>query len=242
MTPRTRERIDIWWGELFGLPASLMWHRGVVVGMHAGLGDYAGLFVAGRPGTARVSLPDWCDVSMVEELGATAADSLLSPAFWSTWEITQDLEIVGPSVHSYIDTEPASAAVDGISVEKVVTIADVAALADHVDPAEWTEAGFASEVLHCFAAYDGDYLVAAANLTAFDGGPADVGVLVAQDRRTSGIGRAVAAEAAAYAVRQHGVARWRARTDNRASRALASSLGFEDYCLQLAVRGDDVRE
>lgn len=242
MTPRTRERVDAWWGELFGLPASLMWHRGVVVGMHAGLGDYAGLFVAGRPGTARVSLPDWCDVTMVEELSAAPADSLLSPDFWSTWEATRDLEVVGPSVHSYTATEPVTVAVDDIAVEKVVTVADIAALADHVDPEEWGEAGFASDVLHCFAAYDGDYLVAAANLTAFDGGPADVGVLVAPERRGSGVGRLVAAEAAAYAVRQHGIARWRSRTDNPASRAVATSLGFEDYCLQLAVRGDDVRE
>jgi len=46
----------------------------------------------------------------------------------------------------------------------------------------------------------------------------------------------VAATAARYAVERHGIARWRAIEVNAPSRRLAKRLGFEDDCVQLAVR------
>ncbi|MGZ4460380.1 MAG: GNAT family N-acetyltransferase [Nocardioidaceae bacterium] len=78
--------------------------------------------------------------------------------------------------------------------------------------------------------------LAAANLTDFDGVPADVGVVTHPAARGRGLGLAVTAAAARAAIATHGLARWRALHTNRASRALARRLGFTDYGGNLAVR------
>lgn len=81
-----------------------------------------------------------------------------------------------------------------------------------------------------------DQTVAAANLTPFDGMPADVGVLAHPFGRGRGFGTAVASVATSYAVQEFGIARWRALITNTASRRIARRLGFEPDCLQIALR------
>ena len=83
---------------------------------------------------------------------------------------------------------------------------------------------------------ENDRTMAASNLTPFDGVPADVGVLADPAVRGRGVATMVAATAARYAVERHGIARWRAIEVNAPSRRLAKRLGFEDNCVQLAVR------
>ncbi|MGH3331060.1 MAG: GNAT family N-acetyltransferase [Nocardioidaceae bacterium] len=78
--------------------------------------------------------------------------------------------------------------------------------------------------------------MAAANLTDFLGTAADVGVVVHPAHRGRGLGREVGRAATSYAVAHHGIARWRALVTNAPSREAAARLGFEPYCLQLAVR------
>jgi RimJ/RimL family protein N-acetyltransferase len=79
-------------------------------------------------------------------------------------------------------------------------------------------------------------VLAAAVLNEWRGRLSDIGILTVPDARSRGLGTAVGRHAAWYAVREHGIARWRAATTNVASVRTAEALGFEPYATQLAIR------
>lgn len=147
--------------------------------------------------------------------------------------------VLGPSVHSFLDQPDLLSVAVGETVVRYAAQQDLARLRDQVTEAEWAESGFArDDVAQAWVVTDWqDQPLAAANLTWFDDIPADVGVLAAPTARGRGLATAAAAAAAAgYAVEHHGIARWRALTLNTNSRRIAARLGFEEACLQLAVR------
>lgn len=146
------------------------------------------------------------------------------------------LSVLGPSIHSYTDEDP------GGPLHNVGAPADLTSFKIAVGEADWNEGGFADDLLKVFVIRDSfrkdscGEIVAAANLTEFLGHPADVGVVVHPDHRGRGLGLRIGRSAASYAVRECGIARWRALTSNNASRRIAAELGFEPYCQQLAIR------
>jgi RimJ/RimL family protein N-acetyltransferase len=93
-----------------------------------------------------------------------------------------------------------------------------------------------ADIALAFGAYDDGALVAAATLADFAGAPRHVGVLVAPAARGRRLVDDLGACAASYAIRHHGLARWRARPDNRGSSGAAQRLGFQPWCVQLAIR------
>ncbi len=225
------ERVDNWAAELFGVPLSMLWQPGVTVGMHAGLGDYPGIVVAGRKGGVHVSLPGWAGRTMIDELVEESPADLLSVMFWKNHPATEGHKVLGPTIHAFTDEQLAAPLV----VEQIPA-ADIAGWRDVVSRRKWEDSGFAGEVPLAFAVRSGGDIAAAANLTVFRGVPSDVGVLTHPKHRGKGYASRVAKAATAYAVRSHGIARYRAEADNPRSRAIASSLGFEDYFEQLAIR------
>ena len=230
MTPDTRALVEQWWADVFDVEVEDLWHARTVHD-HALLADHAGWWAAWRDGTTHVSAPAGADGRTLAELDDAEPETLSTTAFWESFAAVRALDVVGPSVHSYLDDDPG----EDPSVPRLDP-AFLGHLRASVGDDEWSEAGFADEpsvVFGCFA--DGE-LVAAANLAEFAGRPRDVGLLVRSDHRGRGLGHRVAGAAASYAVRHHGLARWRSSPGNDASRAIARELGFEDYATQLAVR------
>jgi RimJ/RimL family protein N-acetyltransferase len=218
------------WAGLLGVGEQSLW-RGVHVSGHAGLGDYPGIVVAARDSGCHVSLPSRFPAEEAESLAGQEVSRLIDASFWRTLPATSDRDVLGPSIHAYTDEDPGAPA----SVA-LVDAGTLTTLRDAVPAEEWREGGFDDDAEVFFAVEADGRVAAAANLTSFAGGPTDVGVLVHPQARGTGLGALVGRAAASYAVREHGIARWRARTDNVPSRRTAARLGFEAYCRQLAVR------
>ena len=230
MTPETRALVEQWWADVFDVEVDDLWRAGTVHD-HALLADYAGWWAGWRDGIAHVSVPADADDRTLAELDACDAGTLSTTAFWESFAAVRALVVVGPSVHSYLDDDPGED--DSVPQLDRTFLGHLRA---SVDDEEWVESGFADEPSIVFGCFAGGELVAAANLTEFAGRPRDVGLLVRPDHRGRGLGHRVAGAAASYAVRHHGLARWRSTAGNAASRAIARELGFEDYATQLAVR------
>ena len=94
---------------------------------------------------------------------------------------------------------------------------------------EWTSAGFADQPTVLYGIFDGDHLVAAANLTSGPDAATDVGMVVHPQARGKGYGVQVAAAAAHEAIVTHGIARFRVLATSRPTLAIAAKLGFEPY-------------
>ena len=223
-------RIEGWWTDLFGCERALLW-QGLSVEPHAGLGDYEGIFLAHRTTGCHVSLPRWADDELRESLSRQGIPRFGDPEFWHRLPATNQLSVLGPSVHSYTDVDPGGPVVDEAVPD------DLTEFRAAVGEADWNEGGFADDPLQLFVVRDiSGVVVAAANLTDFLGHPADIGVVVHPDGRGQGLSLQVGRAATSYAVRQSGIARWRALTGNTPSRTVAAELGFEPYCHQLAIR------
>ncbi|WP_147917462.1 GNAT family N-acetyltransferase [Ruania zhangjianzhongii] len=229
MHSHTRHRLDGFWAALFG-PA---------VGTEAGRVVTHGLRLAGYPGVYAVRGDGRCFVSAPPALTsqvrqwAPDADTVLDPCWWS--DRLPGWQVLGPSEHSFLDHTSLLPEIVAARPASGAEVRD--ALLGRVVAADWSESGFDSDVANAWLLEDGTgRAVAAANLAVFDDVPADVGVLVAPDARRCGYATAVAAAAARFAVERHGIARWRTLSTTSASRAVATRLGFELDCTQLAVR------
>ena len=82
MRSATREIVDQWVADLLGMSVSTVWHPGVSVVGHVGLGEYPGIWVLRRADAVRVSVPPAMDEAVAGELADRAPDELVDPAFW----------------------------------------------------------------------------------------------------------------------------------------------------------------
>jgi len=228
--PATEALVDEWWSSLFDVGRADLWHR-VTARPHRDLRDYPGWFVAWREGGIHVSVPVGPNEGLAETLAAERPALLREPAFWQDFADRRGLRVVGPGIHHYLDRDP------GPSPTVVdIPVAETGRLRPLVTEDEWQEAGMDDDLLVAFGAYVDGELVAASTLADFAGAPRHVGVLVAPAARGRGLVDEVGRSAASYAIRNHGLARWRARPDNRGSSGAAQRLGFEPWCTQLAIR------
>ena len=229
--PKSWEQVDLWVADLIGVPLSMLWQKGVTVGMHAELGDFPGIMVIGRDGGVHVSLPDWCGRAVIDELVEQPPSALVDPSFWKHHELTAGLKVFGPTIHSFTDAQ-----LEAPSKVEQIPASDIESWADVVSRRKWEASGFAGDVPVAFAIRAGDEITAASNLTRFRGVPSDVGVLTHPKFRGKGYSSRVARAATAYAVRSHDIARFRYDATNERSRAIAKSLGFEDHYEELVIR------
>ena len=230
MHHQSRVFVDESLAELFGIEPDALW-SGVTVRPHGTLGDFAGLIVAWRSDGVHVSAPASRASEIAESLAAQGIRDLQTPEFWSAFARSIDKDVIGPSTHHYLDEDPGTPA----AVVRIEA-SDVHAMRRAVSALEWEESGFADDAQLWFGFSVDGHLVAAANLTSYAVAPRDVGVLVVPAARGRRLVDEVGRAAESYAVSRHGLARWRARTTNRASLGAARRIGFEPWCTQLAIR------
>ena len=231
MKPKNWERVEHWWAELFGLPASMVWQKGITVSFHAALVDYPGIFVAGRGKSVNVSLPEWADEKLADKIGRRDVGELLDRKFWQDFGPTSDgHKVSAVKVHAYTDVQH-----DAPKKVEQIAFSDIAHWEDLVSAKKWEASGFAEDVTHVFGVSAGKEIAAAAILSRFLGGSSSVGVLTHPKHRGKGYSSLVAKAATAYAVRNDGIARYRYDAENSRSRAVGGSLEFEDYAEQLAI-------
>lgn len=233
MKQKWRPRVDAFWHRIFGTaPAT----ADQVITSHRShdLSDYPGIYAILRHQSVYVSAPSDL-VTPIRRWNPTIA-TVSDPKWWR--HHLPDWLILGPSIHAFAAAVPTTATrTVGLRIEQT-TPDQLLGLRASVDLAEWSEGGFAGddiELAWC-ATDDTGQTVAAANLTPFDGVPSDVGVLTNPMVRGCGAGTAIASVATTYAVKEFGIARWRALTTNSASLRIAERLGFEVDCLQIALR------
>ena len=231
MYAATVSALSDYYTELFGIEDAALWQR-VTVRNHTGrLRLYEGYYVAWRGDGAHVSTPLSGTAQVTRDLSTATVETLQTPSFWREFAATRGLQVIGPSSHAYTDRDP------GPSLDVTIPPArDLLALREVVAEADWVDSGWPDQPPHVFGLYEEDRLVAAANLNSFHHHPRDIGVVVASDMRGRGLSTRVAQQAASFAVRTHGFARWGARDTNAASVAASRRLGFEQWCGQLAIR------
>ena len=231
MQKESWERVDQWWAELFGLPVSMVWQKGVTVSFHAALHDYPGIFVAGRGKSVHVSLPEWADERLAEKIRKHDIDQLMERKFWQEWGPTSDGHKVSSiRVHAYTDVQH-----DAPRKVEQIPFSDIAHWQDLVSPKKWELSGFADHVSRVFAVRSGEHIAAVAGLSSFLSTSSSVGVLTHPKYRGKGYAAPVTKAATAYAVRNEGIARYRYEEDNPRSQGVGTSLKFEDYARQLAI-------
>lgn len=231
MQAATVSALSDYYADLFGIDHEALW-QGVTVRAHTGrLQDYEGYYVAWRGDGVHVSMPPASDAQVTRDLSTAAVETLQQSDFWREFAANRGMQLIGPSTHAYSDRDPGS--MDGVTIPRDE---DLRSLRRTVDEADWAESGWNDEPPHIFGLYDDDRLVAAANLNPFHQHPRDIGVIVEPGMRGRGLSKAVAQQAASFAIREYGFARWGARNSNAASLAASRRLGFEHWCAQLAVR------
>jgi GNAT superfamily N-acetyltransferase len=151
------------------------------------------------------------------------------------------LDVRGPAALFYLDRadfRPVPAHGDAV-VEEVPPGGDegLAALLARAGEEDAEESGLADITSPACVLRDGDDVVAAAGYCVWPQSVAHLSVLVAPDRRSRGLARAVASAAVARALDAGMLPQWRARPE--ASKRVALALGFQEVGAQLSVHLSD---
>jgi len=230
----TRERVDAYWSSTLGLDVADLHIPGTRVRPHGpDRATWRGVYVLSLDKATCVSAPaDLLDrVAPVTELDA---ESALEPDTWHQLLGAAVSATFGPVVHHYRDDREGLDVVAGRRLNPRDADA-LAGLHGAISSDEWAAAGFTSQPAMLFGLFEGDRIVAAANLNAGPDAATDIGIVVHPDARGHGYGLAITATAARQALLMHGVARFRALASSESSRAIAEELGFSEYGRNLAV-------
>jgi hypothetical protein len=232
----TRERVDAYWSSTLGVDASDLHIPGTRVRQHPPeRASWRGVYVLSFDKAACVFAPD-------DLLGPVAAvtdldsESVLEPTTWEDLLGPASVRSAfGPVLHHYLDER---AGLDEFAGGRRLNPRDAEALAElrgAVTADEWTSGGFTGQPAMLFGLFEGDHMLAAANLNAGPDAATDIGIVVHPNARARGLGLAITAAAAKQALLMHGVARFRALAASGNSRAIADQLGFSEYGRNLAV-------
>jgi GNAT superfamily N-acetyltransferase len=136
--------------------------------------------------------------------------------------------ILGPAVLAYLDRK-CFVPVDTLGVQQTDrNDPRLAELADGAGQQDADESDIRAWPSCVWIATNGAEVTAAAGYEIWGSAVAHLGVLTEPGYRGRGLGRRVAAAAAAGALSSGLVPQWRARTDHTASRRIATALGFEE--------------
>lgn len=228
--PSSFELVDAWVADLFGIPEKLVWQQGVTVGMHAGFDDHPGIVVFSRGESVHVSLPDWAGLKLIDKLVEVPPHELADPAYWKHNKVTAGHKVHDPQVHSFSDTH-----LDEPKKVERIQASDVASWAETMRRKKWESSGFSGDVPIAFGLHHRHELAAAAGLLLFRGVPSDVIVLTHPKFRGKGYSIRVARAAAAYAVSNFGLARFRYDAEAHRMESIAAALEFVPYFQQLVI-------
>jgi GNAT superfamily N-acetyltransferase len=231
----TRERVDAYWAETLGVDPSDLHVPGTRVRPNPpDRASWRGIYVLSFDKAAVVFAPSNL-VELVAAVSQLDADTVLEPPVWHDLLGTAVHVAVGPVLHQYLDERQG---IGEVAAGRRLNPGDSAALADlrgAVTSDEWAGGGFTAQPAMLFGLFEGDQMLAAANLNAGPDAATDIGLLVHPRVRGRGYGMRIAATAAKQALLMHGVARLRTPVSSRAGRALAERLGFSEYGRNLAV-------
>jgi GNAT superfamily N-acetyltransferase len=232
----TRERVDTFWSSTLGVEPAALHTAGLRVHPNADdRADWRGIYVLAFDDAVSVFAP----TDLVDDVAKGLADhepaSALDPDTWRTLLDGTMQFVFGPVVHHYLD-DASTLPTEGLG--RRINPLDSTALTDlrgEIAPNEWRSAGFTAQPAMMFGLFDGDRMVAAANLTAGPEAATDIGIVIDPAARGQGYGVRIAATAAKQAIAMHGVARFRVLASSAPTLAIAAKLGFTEYGCNLAV-------
>jgi hypothetical protein len=231
-----RERVDAYWCDTLAIDSSALHTPGV----HAYPNPpqrqaWRGIYVLAMDKAATVFAPTDLLPAVHGWVGDLDADSALDPATWSSRLAGNVSLIWGPGVHTYRDhAEGLAEQAAGRRINPLDAEA-LGRLRGAIPPQEWSAAGFNAQAAMLFGLFDGERLVAAANLTSGPDAATDVGIVVHPDERGRGHALRIAATATKQAIAMYGIARFRALVSSRSMLAIAETLGFSEYGRNLVV-------
>jgi hypothetical protein len=229
--------VDAYWADSFGVAPADLHAPGVRVRPHrADRANWQTVYALVLGDAANVFAPAALVAPLSAACAGSDAASALDPAAWQTTLGDRVAAVLGPTVHLYLSDRSALA---GLADGRRLNPGDTAALGglrSSVGAEEWEYAGFGSAAVTLFGLFDGESLVAAANLTPGPGGASDVGVLTRPDVRGKGYGARIAAVAAGQALAMCGIARYRVPATYSASLSVGTRLGFREYGRNVEVR------
>jgi GNAT superfamily N-acetyltransferase len=231
----TRDRVDRFWSSTLGVEPSELHVAGVRVRPNADdRAEWRGAYVLAFDDAVSVFVPGDLVDDITKALAEHQATDALEPETWRTMLDGSLRAAFGPVVHHYLD-DGSQLPTEGLG--RRINPRDSAALTDlrgAVAPGEWRDAGFTAQTAMMFALFDGDRMVAAANLTEGPDAATDIGLVIDPAERGKGYGLRIAATAAKQAIAMHGIARFRVYAASAPTLAIAAKLGFTEYGRNLA--------
>jgi hypothetical protein len=232
----TRERVDAYWSSTLAVDASDLHIPGTRIRQHPPeRTQWRGVYVLAFDKAVCVFAP----ADLLGHVAAVAdldSDAVLEPATWEHLLGPASVNAAyGPVLHHYLDER---AGLDEVASGRRLNPRDaeaLAALRGGVTADEWASGGFTGQPAMLFGLFEGERMLAAANLSAGPDAATDIGIVVHPDARARGFGLAITAAAAKQALLMHGVARFRAHAASGSTRAIADRLGFAEYGRNLAV-------
>jgi hypothetical protein len=226
----TRERVDAFWAQTLGVDSAALHYPGV----HAQANPpdrsgWPGIYVLAFDKAVNVFAPASLLATIAPRLTDLDADAALEPAVWTSILGGVTTVAFGPSIHHYRDDITGLAEAGNGRRLNPRDAQALAMLRGAVSPEEWSAAGFTAQSVLLFGRFDGERMVAAANLTPGPDAATDVGIVVHPDERGHGYAAQIAATAAHQAITMHGVARFRAQVTHPELLSVATRLGFDEY-------------
>lgn len=225
------------WAEGLGCDPRLLGEAGAhLVPGGAGLADFNGVYMARVGAAVLVYCPGWLRPRAGAVLASTPPAELFTTGTCARIADIDETLVLGPSWHGFTDAGHFLPAVPAAGHRLDSDDPLLAGLRDACGEAEWAESGFADPDGVTYGIEERGRLVAAGNLTAFRGHPADVGLLTHPAARGRGLARQVAVRMIQDALPAAGVIRYRALVANSPSLAIAGALGFAGYGQNLMAR------
>ena len=234
----TRERVDAFWSKTLDVDVSDLHTPGTRVYPHPPLRElWRGIYVLAFDKGVCVFAPKDLVNGVARATSDHEGDRLLEVPTWEALLGDHLRSAYGPILHHYLLDARHLAPISQAAGARRLNPGDAAALSRlraSVSQAEWTETGFTAQPALLFGMFEGDELVACANLTPGPEAATDVGIVVNPAARGKGYALKIVAVAARQAILMHGVARFRALTSSPGTIAIAHRLGFQHYGTNLA--------
>lgn len=227
------KRVDEFWSSFFGLSTAQWQQSQTMIVPHRMLGDYNGAWIFRRDQSLVISVPpSWLEVVNGALLHrSSASDEHILALFGNAVNV-----VVGPAFHGYLKTENFRHTSSSARLLTVDDEKDLPVLQGECSPDEWEHADIAVGQQTIFGLYDGCKLVAAANYQMWAHDVAMPGLVVHPDYRGRGYGKAALSAATQHALKSGFLVLYQTLVSNGAARAVAQSLGYEQYATHLAVR------
>ncbi len=230
------ERIQRYWGDVFGRPPGFSGEDGVLVVAHSRQwkDNFAFVFVRGQ--ACVISVAKSFVETIEGRVGSIGLERLLTEC--GLRELFQDPieRTVGPAFQGYCEAEgfrPVRS--DQVRMLDPDDDASLQRLAEACDDLEWEHSGVRPSKPNQFGLFLGDQLVAVVCYDMWAPYAASIGVLTHPAHRGQGHAKAATSAAMQHAFQQGHLVIYKTLLDNAPSVRLATSLGCREYARTMAV-------